>query len=276
MPFALFRRLVLPVSAGALAIQVGFLSISLGQNDASKRLDLSNYDLSFNEDFDKLDVSAWGPGTRWIAHTPWNGDFGAAQFADPVPGFPFVVENGILRIEARREGNGTWRSGLLASADPKGAGFLQQFGYFEMRAKLPAGPGLWPAFWLIANKDKDSSAEIDILEQYGQFPGNFESVIHVWRHAPGAQNYQVTLRHKISAGLLSSDFHLYGASVDADWIIIYLDRVEIGRTPTPPEHRRSMFILLNLALGGGWPIEQTPSPSYMFVDYVRAYTKKSQ
>jgi beta-glucanase (GH16 family) len=276
MPFALFRRLILPVSAGAVAIQVGFLSISLGQNDASKKLDLSNYDLSFSEDFDKLDVSAWGPGTRWIAHTPWNGDFGAAQFADPVPGFPFVVENGILRIEARREGNGTWRSGLLASADPKGAGFLQQFGYFEMRAKLPAGPGLWPAFWLIANKDKDSSAEIDILEQYGQFPGDFESVIHVWRHAPGAQNYQVTLRHKIPAGLLSSDFHLYGASVDADWIIIYLDRVEIGRTPTPPEHRRPMFILLNLALGGGWPIEQTPSPSYMFVDYVRAYTKKSQ
>jgi len=83
------------------------------------------------------------------------------------------------------------------------------------------------------------------------------------------------LRHKIPEGLLSADFHLYGASVDADWIIIYLDRVEIGRTPTPPEHRRPMFILLNLALGGGWPIDQTPSPSYMFVDYVRVYTKKS-
>jgi hypothetical protein len=37
-----------------------------------------------------------------------------------------------------------------------------------------------------------------------------------------------------------------------------------------------MFVLLNLALGGGWPIDQTPNPSYMFVDYVRAYTKKSQ
>jgi beta-glucanase (GH16 family) len=275
MPLALFRRLVLPFLAGAVVVSIGFLAISRGQNDVSKKLDLSNYELSFNEDFDKLDVSAWGPGTRWIAHTPWNGDFGVAQFADPVPGFPFVVENGVLRIEARRDSNGTWRSGLLASTDPKGAGFLQQYGYFEMRAKLPAGPGLWPAFWLIANKDQDSSAEIDILEQYGQFPGDFESVIHVWRKVPGATNFQSTLRHKIPAGLLSADFHLYGASVDADWIIIYLDRVEIGRTPTPPEHRRPMFILLNLALGGGWPIEQTPNPSYMFVDYVRAYKKKS-
>jgi len=142
MPLALFRRLILPVLAGAFVVSIGFLTISRGQPDVSKKLDLSDYELSFNEDFDKLDVSAWGPGTRWIAHTPWNGDFGAAQFTDPVPGFPFVVENGILRIEARRESNGTWRSGLLASSDSKGAGFLQQYGYFEMRAKLPAGPGL--------------------------------------------------------------------------------------------------------------------------------------
>jgi beta-glucanase (GH16 family) len=271
----LLRRLLLPVVAGVVVVSMAFLAISRGQNEVPKKLNLSDYELSFNEDFDKLDVSAWGPGTRWIAHTPWNGDFGAAQFADPVPGFPFVVENGILRIEARRQSNGTWRSGLLASADSRGAGFLQQYGYFEMRAKLPAGPGLWPAFWLIANKEKDSSAEIDILEQYGQFPGDFESVVHVWRKVPGAPNYQVTLRHKIPVGLLSADFHLYGCSVDADWIVIYLDRVEIARTPTPPEHRRPMFILLNLALGGGWPTEQTPNPSYMFVDYVRAYKQKS-
>jgi beta-glucanase (GH16 family) len=244
------------------------------EKSGSEVLDLSSYALSFSEEFDSLDVSAWGPGTRWIAHTPWNGDFGAAQFANPEPGFPFVIENGILRIEARRGTDGKWRSGLLSSADQKGAGFLQQFGYFEMRAKLPAGPGLWPAFWLIANKDKDSSAEIDILEQYGQFPGDFESVIHVWRRAPGAENYQATLRHKVTPGLLSADFHLFGASVESDWIIIYLDRVEIARTPTPPEHHRPMFVLLNLALGGGWPIEQTPSPSFMYVDYVRAYKKR--
>ena len=82
--------------------------------------------MTFEENFDKLDVSAWGEnGSRWIAHTPWNGDFGDARFTDPTEGFPFTVEEGILRIEARKGPDGNWRSGLLASTNAKGQGFSQ-------------------------------------------------------------------------------------------------------------------------------------------------------
>jgi hypothetical protein len=30
---------------------------------------------------------------------------------------------------------------------------------------------------------------------------------------------------------------------------------------------------VDLALGSGWPIDQTPNPSFLYVDYVRAYSK---
>jgi beta-glucanase (GH16 family) len=259
-----------------LAVVIGLL-IPAGRAVESvrevNRLELSNYKLTFDENFDALDVSAWGPGTRWIAHTPWNGDFGDAQFENPKPGFPFSVENGILRIEARRGDDGKWRSGLLSSSDPNGNGFSQQFGYFEMRAKLPKGPGLWPAFWLVANRDEDTSAEIDIIEHYGKFPEAYESVVHVWQKTPRGRSYQALLRHRVPPGSLYEDFHLYGASVESDWTIFYWDRLEVGRTPTPPEHYHAMFILLNLAMGAGWPIDDTPNPSFMLVDYVRAYQK---
>jgi beta-glucanase (GH16 family) len=261
--------------AGAALIfllsSIGWGGVNLSQEN---RIELANYTLTFDENFDTLDVSAWGPGTRWIAHTPWNGDFGQAQFVNPAPGFPFMIDNGILRVEARRGDDGKWRSGLLSSTDPKGNGFSQQFGYFEMRAKLPRGPGLWPAFWLGANKDADTSAEIDILEHYGQFPDTYESVVHVWKKTSLGRNYTALLRHRVVAGSLYEDFHLFGASVEADWIIFYLDRAEIARTPTPPEHHHEMFMLLNLAMGGGWPIDQTPNPSFMFVDYVRVYKRQ--
>jgi beta-glucanase (GH16 family) len=242
----------------------------------ANRLDLSAYRLTFDESFETLDVSAWGPNTRWIAHTPWNGDFGDAQFINPTPDAPFSVENGVLRIEARRGPDGKWRSGLLASTDHYGRGFSQQFGYFEMKAKLPKGPGLWPAFWLVGNADPDSSAELDIMEHYGRFPDMYESVVHLWKKSDRGRDYQVLLRHPIPPGSLYEDFHLYGASIDPEWIIFYFDRVEVGRTPTPPEFHRPVFILLNLAMGAGWPIDQTPSPSALLVDYVRAFQKQGQ
>src|SRR5258705_3825685 len=120
---------------------------TLGRADTGDELNLSDLIQTFSEDFDALDVSAWGPGTRWIAHTPWNGDFGNATFADPKPGFPFTTQDGQLRIEAAKGADGKWRGGLLASLDREGKGFSQHFGYFEMRAKCPSGMVLVTSCW---------------------------------------------------------------------------------------------------------------------------------
>jgi hypothetical protein len=240
--------------------------------EGPKTLNLRGYHLTFNEEFDSpLDISPHGPGTRWTAHTPWNGDFGDAWFTDPKPGFPFTVSNGLLRIEASNDGQGHWRAGLLASNDPKGDGFSQQYGYFEMRAKLPSGPGVWPAFWLSSSPPgADSNIEIDVLEFYGDPLGSYMSTVHVWKPAPHrGTDFQVVTR----PGEVSDDFHRYGALVDPEWITMYFDEVEVWKARTPPEHKRPLMILLNLALGGGWPIDKTPNPSYMYVDYVRAYAK---
>jgi hypothetical protein len=236
-------------------------------------LDLEGYHLTFDEDFKgPLSVSAWGPGTRWIAHTPYAGDFGDARFADPKEGFPFTVENGILRIEAGKDGE-RWRSGLLSSLDSKGKGFSQKYGYFEMRAKLPKGPGTWPAFWLLGAPsllDKSATGiEIDVLEQYGVNPNVLWTNVHLWypnkRHKADGRAYFVTR--------MTDDFHNYGVMVDSDFITFYYDGVELRRVKTPPEAEVPLYILVDLALGGGWPIDKTPNPSYMYVDYVRAYSK---
>jgi beta-glucanase (GH16 family) len=82
------------------------------------------------------------------------------------------------------------------------------------------------------------------------------------------------MEHGVPHGSLTSDFHTYGVSVESDWIIFYFDRREIGRTQTPKELRGPLFILLNLALGSGYPIDEVVSPVHMYVDYVRAYSKK--
>jgi hypothetical protein len=79
---------------------------------------------------------------------------------------------------------------------------------------------------------------------------------------------------KVEPGSLTSAFHTYGADVEPDFITIYLDRQPLWRTPTPKVHTAKLGVLIDLALGSGWPITETPNPSVMLVDYVRVWVKR--
>ena len=264
-------------SAGENAWRIGVLKVTADApipQLGPPSLNLAGYHLTFDEDFTQptLSVSAWGPGTRWIAHTPYAGDFGDARFADPKKGFPFTLENGVLRIEARKT-NGRWQSGLLASVDPKGQGFSQRYGYFEMRARLPKGPGVWPAFWLLGVpnlKDKSvTQIEIDVVEQYGAHPNALHTTVHLW--GPGGKHTAEGKQFVVSG--MTDDFHRYGVMVDAENITFYFDGVELHRCKTPEAAKVPLYLLVDLALGSGWPIDKTHNPSFLDVDYVRAYAK---
>jgi beta-glucanase (GH16 family) len=236
------------------------------------RLDLDLYVLTFSDEFDDLSVSAAGTHTRWTAHTSYNGDFGDARFADPTADFPFSIADGILRIEARKGADETWRSGLLSSMGPTGSGFAQKFGYFEIRAKLPDGPGTWPAFWLLGVDRTARFAELDVFEFYGHATDQFHSAIHVWN--AGKEEVGRGNIHKVPARSLVDQFNTYGVAVRPDWTIFYLNRQEVWRIKSESEFAQPMYILIDLALGSGWPIDKTPNPSFMYVDYVRAYAVK--
>jgi hypothetical protein len=228
--------------------------------------------LTFDEEFKDFSVSAHGGATRWMAHTPGNKDFGAAAFADPEGADdPFAVSDGVLRIRAAKSG-GRWKSGLLASADPHGRGFSQQYGYFEIRAKFPPGPGTWPAFWLLSTAPLTGAgsdeAEIDVVEQYGHAPTKLYSTFHLWQ--AGKDHGGVSV-HPETVGDMTSDFHSYGVKWDEATIAFYFDGQEYWRLKTPEAARTPMLMMVDLALGGGWPTDKVPDPSDMYVQRVRAY-----
>lgn len=259
------------IVVAALATQ----HVAAHAQENTSRIDLGRYKLVFSDDFDKLDISRFGGNGTWAAHTPWHGDFGDARFTDPAPRGSFSVANGILSITARKVGD-HWDSGLISSVGENGPLFAARYGYFEMRAKLPAGKGLWPAFWLNASQPKGSKEpgiEVDILEHYGHFPNAYQTLVHIWpKPTEGVPFWKQVV--EVPAGSLYSDFHAYGADVEPDWITVYLDRKEVWKTPTPPEHKSDLMILVDLAMGSGWPIDETPDPSVMQIDYVRVYQRK--
>jgi hypothetical protein len=243
---------------------------------AATVLDLSGYALTFDESFLKLNVSAIGPGTRWIAHTPWHGDFGDAVFDNPGPDGPFLSGVDGLSIVAHKDKAGHWHSGLLCSMDSDGPGqhgFAQRYGYFEMKAKLPSGSGTWPAFWLIGVNKSKTAAEIDVVEYYGGFDRYFHSVEHVWEYG----NDRLHLNHltQVPPGLLSRQFNTYGVLIGPDQTSFYFNRALIWSTPTPPEYQQPMYMLVNLAIGGGWPENTLLSPEIMQVKYIRVFQRET-
>jgi Glycosyl hydrolases family 16 len=263
-----FAALALPLIMSA--------SCSSGSAGAAERLDLCAYALHYADEFDDLAVAPrkLENGARWTAHTPWNGDFGDATFSDPRPDWPFAISKGILQITAHRDENQRWRSGLIAAADGSGAGHGVQYGYFEARMKFPSGPGVWPAFWLMSQQParQTPKIEIDAVEYYGHIDDKYFVTGHVWY---GGKDEHRT-RHdgkrlSVPAGSLTAGFHRYGVRVDAKQITYFLDGEAMWQQPTPEEHRAPLYPLVNLALGSGYPIDKTPDPSTLEVDYVRIY-----
>ena len=264
------------LQAAAIVAHVGLLAVPLPLRAAEEPLDLCGYKLLFNESFDELSIAPrLLDSARWISHTPWNGDFGDARFTDNAPAGPFSVTNGILSITARKDDAGKWRSGLLAASDGTGAGFGIRYGYFEARMRLPPGPGTWPAFWLGTkrpNTDKTPSVEIDVIEYYGHSTAAYSAALHVWYKGENQKRSTHTVQKvAVLDGSLLEAFHTYGVLVTSETITYYLDRKSVWRKPTPPELNKPLFPLVNLALGSGFPIDKTPNPSVLFVDYVHVY-----
>ena len=135
--------------------------------------------------------------------------------------------------------------------------------------KLPGGDGVWPAFWL----NSKAGIELDVMEYYGRDNTRFSTVWHHW--GDGAKDgHESGLRWQaVPPGSLSERYNTYGVLVDKENVTFYFNRQPIWRLPIPwnADVDPEFFPLVNLALGSGWPIDKTPNPSYLYVDYIRVY-----
>ncbi len=185
---------------------------------------------------------------------------------------PFSVSGGVLHITANRTDNPAlggyqFTSGLISS-EPS---FAQTYGLFEMRARLPAGRGYWPAFWLMP-ADKSWPPEIDIMEILGHEPGKLYTTLHT--KETGKHTKSDIPPHDIPDS--SADYHTYALDWGPQEMVFYFDDKEIARRPTPADMNKPFYILINLAVGGDWPGNPdaaTPLPGTMDVDWVRVWQR---
>ncbi len=232
---------------------------------------------TFDDEFNALNASPSGAG-GWMTQFPYGGtaartetaNHEAEYYSDSSVGTnPFSVSNGTLTITAAPGSNPDglpFNSGLLNTYNS----FSQEYGYFEMRAELPSGDGMWPAFWLLPSNNT-WPPEIDVMEMLGSDPTKIYLSTHSGSSSAEVSNTQVATVANTSTG-----FHTYGVDWEPNTITWYFDGKAVATAATPSDMHQPMYMLLNLAVGaaGSWPgatDSSTPLPAHMLVDYVHAY-----
>lgn len=195
------------------------------------------------------------------------------------------VEGGVLVLEARRErladkpdfGGQDYASGKLVTQ-----GIADwRYGFFEVRAKLACGRGVWPAIWMLSSDARGGwpeMGEIDIMEHVGWDPGRVHSTVHT-------KAYNHTINTQKGANTLVPDactaFHRYQLDWTAERILVGIDGKVFMRFANDGSGERARWpfgaphwLLLNVAVGG-WGgqqgIDPAAFPARMEVDYVRVW-----
>lgn len=183
-----------------------------------------------------------------------------------------IVQQGVLKIKAIRESYGgyDYTSTRLLS---KGK-FDFKYGKVEVRAKLPAGVGTWPALWMLGSDISTAGwpacGEIDIMEHRGSDLNRIYGTLHY----PGRSGGNADGSTKLITNA-TTEFHTYSVDWTASYIKIYVDdqlyHTVVNSSSIPFNH--NFFLIINLAMGGtfGGSVDPSFTSATLEVDYVRVY-----
>jgi beta-glucanase (GH16 family) len=198
------------------------------------------------------------------------------------------VSGGNLIITARDEnyGGASFTSGRIHTR----GNFSFLYGRIEMRAKIPSGEGLWPAFWMMPEDDVyggwAASGEIDIMEA-ANATTSMSGALHFGGQWP--DNTYTSDSYSIGGASFADEFRVYAVEWEEDQIRWYVDGVLFMTrnssqwwSANAPGNSRAPFdqefyILLNTAVGGWYPGCTSPGcitadlPQEYLIDYVRVY-----
>lgn len=291
MPFTLICRAVCltalrPGSAGLAAFLL-LASCGGGSSPAPPASSSTGWTLAWSDEFSGPDGSAPDP-------SKWTYDLGGGGWGNnELESYTNRLENsyidgGNLVIQALKESytgpDGVARNYTSARLKTQGL-FSQRYGRFEARIKIPYSQGMWPAFWMLGDNVGQmgwpSCGEIDIMENVGKEP----STIHGTVHGPGYSGANgIAAAYTLPSGQrFADDFHIFAVEWQPHEVRFYVDG-DLYQTVTPSSlpagqtwvFDHPFFIILNVAVGGGWPgspDSSTVFPQTMLVDYVRVYTE---
>ncbi|WP_157965707.1 glycoside hydrolase family 16 protein [Euzebya rosea] len=208
---------------------------------------------------------------RWTRCYWWDDDgctnLGNAELQWYLPD-QVQVADGVVRLVAddrpHTTDDGTrWshRSGMITTGPPTHDGeprLAFTYGEVEVRARVPAGSGLWPAIWMLP-ATTESRPEIDLMEVLG----DSTDILRMHVHYVDGDGERQSLGQDVDVEDLAEDFHTYGLRWAPDRLEFLLDGRTVWEVTEPDAiPHEPMYLLVNLAVGGEWPGPPGPDTSF--------------
>ena len=240
---------------------------------SGKTLDLTGYELVFEDDFDgdELDLEKW----QYRANGKRRAGFNSPN--------QVTLKDGNLHIKAEYKEDGEYGPGWYTGMIRTNSEYIT--GYFEVCCKANEGGGFWSAFWLNSQGMNAQSnggingAEIDIFEAFNYDKKTYffdiRDSVSLNIHVDG---YGEELKSKNLGNFYVKDpyneFHTYGLEWTTSEYIFYIDGVEAVRSSFDKGVSKALeYAILSLEP----PSEVTAKPGFeteFIVDYVKIYQKK--
>ena len=240
----------------------------------------TGYTLAWSDEFNTnlLSTDSWTyeNGDGCPALCGWGNN--ELQYYAPPPN-NLYFQDGKMIIEAKAEsfGGKNYTSARIKTQGKKSF----KFGRIDIRAILPKGKGIWPAFWMLPQDNVfggwPRSGEIDMMENIGSEPNRVSGTLHF---GPGPGSIWISRGYTLPSGQFADQFHVFSLEWVQDEIRWYVDdnlyttisKADLGGNNYP--FNEKFYFLINLAVGGnlpGPPDATTVFPQYLIIDYIRIY-----
>jgi len=260
-----------------------FASITLLNDDGAPPIEDIGYTtpnsypgktLVWEEDFSGIDLNL----------ADWNYETGASGWGNNESQYyrggnrNAELDQGFLRITAKEE---THLGAPYTSARITTQGKQSfKYGRIDIRAKVPYGPGIWPALWMLGdNFSTDgwpSCGEIDVMELIGGDGYNDRTIYGTGHWSNNGNHAEHSSNNSLTTGKYNDEFHVFSIVWDSGSIKWYRDDIQFHslNISNLGAFKKKFFFILNIAVEGNWPGPVGPSttfPQYMLVDYIRVF-----
>jgi beta-glucanase (GH16 family) len=260
-PPALRRFLLGAMTAVALAASWGGVGQSpsaaadTGTRAASPAGVAGRWNLTFDDEFtgSRSSLQYWSTCYDWACTNAGNDELEWYEGSN----VSLSPQGLLLTARVQQAHDKPYTSGMIQS----NRRYVFRYGFAEARAKVPAGKGLWSAFWLLPSS-QSWPPEIDVMEIYGSSPRVVAMTVHYGSDGSTEQQF---VGPNYSAG-----YHTFGVDWEPGSISWYIDgalRQRVAISINTP-----MYLLATLAIQGMVPpTRATRFPSAMAIQWIRVF-----